>query len=46
MRDVVEDGELVVPLVGTAINSADFFTKPMPLDKFLSFRKIIMNLDD
>ena len=46
VRDVVEDGELVVPLIGTAINSADFFTKPMPLDKFLSFRKIIMNLDD
>ena len=46
VRDVVEDGELVVPLVGTADNSADFFTKPMPLDKFLSFRKIIMNLDN
>ena len=46
VRDVVEDGELVVPLVGTAVNSADFFTKPMPIDKFLSFRKIIMNLDN
>ena len=46
VRDVIEEGELIVPLIGTAINSADFFTKPMPLDKFLSFRKVIMNLDD
>ena len=37
-------GGLVVPLVGTADNSADFLTKPLKADKFLAFRKVLMNI--
>ena len=46
VRDMVEAGELVVPLVRTDDNAADFFTKPMPPDKFIKFRNIIMNISD
>ena len=44
VRDMVEAHELVVPLVKTDVNPADFFTKPMPLDKFIKFRDFIMNI--
>jgi len=41
---MVESGEVVVPLVRTDVNAADFLTKPMPSDKFFKFRNIIMNI--
>ena len=44
VRDMVESHEIVVPLVKTDDNAADFFTKPMPPDKFLKFRRAIMNI--
>ena len=44
VRDMVEAHELVVPLVKTDVNPADFFTKPMPPDKFIKFRDFIMNI--
>ena len=44
VRDMVEAHELVVPLVKTDDNPADFFTKPMSPDKFFKFRDIIMNV--
>ena len=44
VRDMVESGEVVVPLVRTDVNAADFLTKPMPSDKFFKFRNIIMNI--
>ena len=46
VRELVEEGRIVVPFVKSADNIADFFTKPMPADKFFAFRKVIMNLDD
>jgi len=45
VRDVVEDHELVVPLIKTDDNPADFLTKPVSSDKFFKFRAIIMNID-
>ena len=44
VRDVVEDHELVVPLIKTDDNPADFFTKSVTSDKFFKFRTIIMNI--
>jgi hypothetical protein len=44
VRDVVEAHELVVPLIKTDDNPADFFTKPVSSDKFFKFRAIIMNI--
>ena len=44
VRDMVEAYELVVPLVKTDDNPADFFTKPMAPDKFVKFRNYIMNI--
>ena len=44
VRDMVEAHELVVPLVKTDVNPADFFTKPMPPDKFIKFRDFILNV--
>jgi hypothetical protein len=44
VRDVVEAHELVVPLIRTDDNPADFFTKPVSSDKFFKFRAIIMNI--
>ena len=41
---MVEALEVVVPMVKTADNSADFFTKSLKWDKFSEFRAIIMNL--
>ena len=46
VRDVVEDHELVVPLIRTDDNPADFLTKPVSSDKFFKFRAIIMNIKD
>ena len=45
VRDMVESHELVVPLIKTDVNPADFFTKPMSPDKFFKFRNIIMNIN-
>ena len=44
VRDMVESGEIIVPLVRTDANAADFFTKPMPPEKFFKFRDVIMNI--
>ena len=44
VRDMVEAHELAVPLIKTDANPPDFFTKPMPPDKFIKFRNIIMNI--
>ena len=44
VRDMVEAYEIVVPLVKTDDNPADFFTKPMAPDKFVKFRNYIMNI--
>ena len=44
VRDMVEDGEIVVPLVRTDANAADFLTKPMSPEKFIKFRNQIMNI--
>ena len=41
---MVESGEIIVPLVRTDANAADFFTKPMPPEKFFKFRDVIMNI--
>ena len=43
VRDLVEALELNVPLVGTADNQADFFTKPLKSKTFFPFREKIMN---
>ena len=43
VRDMVEAFELQVPLVGTADNVADFFTKCLDAKKFFRFRDILMN---
>ena len=45
VRDMVEAFEVIVPLVPTAKNPADFFTKPMTPEKFFEFRAIIMNIE-
>ena len=45
VRELVENGEIVVPYVGTADNYADFFTKVLPPKKFEAMRDIIMNTD-
>ena len=44
VRDVVEEGELVVPLIGTDDNYADFFTKPLKAKAFFALRDKIMNV--
>ena len=44
IRDMVEAQEIVVPLVGTADNDADFFTKPLPPKRFKLLRRRVMNL--
>ena len=47
MRDMVEAQEIIVPLVNTQDNDADFFTtKPLPHKRFKYLRRCIMNLDD
>ena len=44
IRDMVEEQEIVVPLVGTEDNDADFFTKPLPPKRFKMLRRKVMNL--
>ena len=44
IRELVEDGKLVVPYVSSAENLADFFTKPLPPAKFFVLRDKIMNV--
>ena len=44
VRDMVEAEEIVVPLVRTDNNAADFLTKPMTPEKFFKFRNILMNI--
>ena len=44
IRELVEDGEIVVPFVPTEENLADFFTKPLKAAKFFPVRDKIMNV--
>ena len=44
VRDMVEAFEISVPLVGTADNYSDFFTKVLDSKNFFRFRNILMNL--
>ena len=44
IRDMVEKMELRVPLVSTANNYADFFTKPLKAKAFFALRDKIMNV--
>ena len=44
IRECVDDGRIVVPLVRSADNQADFFTKPLPHATFVQFRDRIMNM--
>ena len=44
IRELVEDGKLVVPFVPTHENIADFFTKPLKAAKFFPLRDKIMNV--
>ena len=44
VRDMVEAQEIVVPLVNTTNNDADFFTKPLAPKRFKFLRRRIMNL--
>ena len=44
IRDMVEAQEIIVPLVGTAENDADFFTKPLAPKRFKFLRRRVMNL--
>ena len=44
IRELVEDGKIVVPFVSSVDNLADFFTKPLPSSKFFALRDKIMNV--
>ena len=44
IRDMVESQEIVVPLVNTQENDADFFTKPLAPKRYKYLRRRIMNL--
>lgn len=45
IRELVEDGKIVVPYVASADNLADFLTKPLLPAKFFALRnKIMMNV--
>ena len=44
VRDLVEDGTLVVPFVATTANIADFFTKPLAAADFYRHCNVIMNV--
>ena len=46
IRDMVESQEIVVPLVNTHDNDADFFTKPLSPKRFKFLRRKVMNLAD
>ena len=41
---MVEQQEIVVPLVNTKENDADFFTKPLAPKRFKFLRRRVMNL--
>ena len=43
VRDMVESLEILVPLVKTVDNWADFFTKPLKDKEFFALRALIMN---
>ena len=43
---MVEDQEMVVPLVNTEDNDADFFTKPLAPKRFKFLRRKVMNLSN
>ena len=45
IREMVEDGRVVVPYVRTDDNIADFLTKPLAWDRFVKLRDSIMNHD-
>ena len=44
IREAVERMQISVPLVATADNLADFFTKPLPAKRFFALRDVIMNV--
>jgi len=44
IRDMVEAQEIVVPLVSTENDDADFFTKPLPPKRYKMLRRKVMNL--
>ena len=44
VRELVEEGRLVVPFVSTVDNLADFFTKPLKPSRFFPLRDKIMNV--
>ena len=44
LRELVEEGRIVVPFVSTADNYADFFTKPLKPARFFHLRNLIMNI--
>ena len=46
IRDMVEALEIVVPLVNTKDNDADFFTKPLMPKRFKALRRRVMNFSD
>ena len=46
VREMVENGELIVPYVATDDNLADFFTKPLNAKRFFVLRNKIMNVAD
>ena len=46
IRDMVESQEIVVPLVNTHDNDADFFTKPLAPKRFKFLRRKVMNLTE
>ena len=46
IREMVENGQIVVPFVRSADNLADFFTKPLPASVFFPMRNRIMNLEE
>jgi hypothetical protein len=45
IRELVENGQLVVPLVKTDDNLSDFFTKALEPSKFIPMRNKIMNYE-
>ena len=44
IRELVEEGRLVVPYVASVDNHADFFTKPLKPARFFVLRNKIMNV--
>ena len=46
IRELVEMNQIVVPIVKTDDNIADFFTKVLPPKRFVALRNKIMNVTD